>query len=45
MMNGPFFLQDLEVFNLDDKQWSTPMVYTKSTLKLRKNHVAELVGK
>jgi len=32
-------------FNLEEKQWSHPICYTKSTLKLRKYHVAELVGK
>jgi len=35
---------DLEIFNFDDKQWSIPIVYTKSTLKLRSYHVAELIG-
>jgi len=38
-------MQDLEIFNLDEKTWSNPIVYTKSTLQLRKNHVAELIGK
>lgn len=39
------FILDLEVYNLEDKGWAAPTIYTKSTLKLRRNHVAVLVGK
>ena len=35
---------DLEVYSIADKKWIIPSVYTKSYLKLRKNHIAELVG-
>ena len=35
---------DLEIYSLQDNKWIIPSVYTKSYLKLRKNHVAELVG-
>lgn len=37
--------QDLEIFSLEDKQWSSPSIYTKSNLKLRRNHIALLIGK
>ncbi len=43
--NNYFFMGDLEVFNLEDKSWTVPIVYTKSTLKLRSNHIAEIIGK
>jgi len=43
-MNNHFFMGDVEVFNIDEKQWSTPICYTKSTLKLRSNHISELIG-
>ena len=43
MNTGPYFLQDIEIFNVEDKVWSTSIV-SRSTLKLRRNHVAILVG-
>jgi len=45
MTNGQYFLQDVEIFNIEDKMWNFPIVFTKSTLKLRKHHVADLLGK
>ncbi len=39
------FMQDLEIFNLEERTWSFPNVYTKHTLKLRKNHVGLVIGK
>ena len=42
--NSGNYLQDLEIFNIEDKLWNFPVVYTKSTLKLRKYHIAELLG-
>ena len=44
-MQNYFYILDLEVYGLDDKMWAAPTLYTKSTLKLRRNHVALLVGK
>ena len=35
---------DLDIFNLEDKTWLSPILYTKSTLQLRRNHVADLIG-
>ena len=35
---------DLEIYSVQDNKWIVPSVYTKSYLKLRKNHVSELVG-
>jgi hypothetical protein len=35
---------DLEIFNLEEKTWFSPILYTKNTLQLRRNHVADLVG-
>ena len=43
-INNNFFMADLEEFHLEDKVWSAPIIYTKGTLKLRSNHVAELLG-
>lgn len=43
-MQNYYFLADLEVYDLNAKVWSTPIVYTKATLRLRKNHIAELIG-
>jgi len=43
--NNYIFCADLEIFNLEDKQWSNPIVYTKSTLKLRAHHAAEIIGR
>jgi len=39
-----YFIQDLEIFNLEERTWTSPNVYTKSTLKLRRNHVGLVVG-
>lgn len=39
-----YFIQDLEIFNLEDRTWTSPNVFTKSTLKLRRNHVGIVVG-
>ena len=38
------FIQDLEIFNLENKGWFTPNAYTKSTLKLRKHHIGIVIG-
>lgn len=38
------FLADLDVFNLEDHSWSSPLLYTKNFLALRKNHVGDLIG-
>jgi hypothetical protein len=37
-------LCDLEIFNLQEKSWSSPLVNTKTTLQLRRNHIAEIIG-
>lgn len=37
-------LGDLEIFNLEDKTWSFPQVFTKSIMKTRRNHIAEVIG-
>lgn len=44
-INNYFYIPDLDIYNLEDKTWDQPSLYTKSTLKLRRNHVALLVGK
>ncbi len=44
-MQNYSYILDLEIYNLEDKTWAAPTLYTKSTLKLRRNHVAVLVGK
>ena len=38
------FMQDLEIFNLEDRTWTTPNVHSKNNLKLRRNHVGLVVG-
>lgn len=38
------YLADLEIFNQEDHLWSSPILNTSTSLKLRKNHVAELIG-
>ena len=43
-INNYVFSGDLEVFNLEDKSWTNPIIFTKSTLKLRSFHAAELIG-
>lgn len=43
-LNNYFYIPDLEIYNLEDKTWTNPIVYTKSTLKLRRNHISLLVG-
>jgi hypothetical protein len=37
-------LGDVEVYSLEDKSWSSPMLMTKNTLQLRKYHIAEVIG-
>ncbi len=44
-MDKFFYMADLEIFNLETKQWSVPITYTRNTLCLRSNHIAELIGK
>jgi len=44
-MQNYFYIPDLEIYNLEDKTWGTPNLFTKSTLRLRRNHIALLVGK
>jgi hypothetical protein len=39
-----FYIPDLEIFGLEDRQWSTPSLFTKGTLKLRRNHIAIVIG-
>jgi len=39
------FIQDLEIFNMEDRTWATPNIYTKNNLKLRRNHISLTVGK
>ena len=38
------YLSDLEVYNLDDKTWSTPLIVSKNILQLRRNHIAKVIG-
>ena len=35
---------DIEVYNMDNKTWYTPSISTYTKLKLRRNHIACLVG-
>lgn len=39
-----FYVPDLEIFNLEDTTWTLPYCATKSTLKVRKNHIAHNIG-
>lgn len=39
-----YYNPDLEIYNLEDNSWYLPNCFTKSTLKLRKNHIAQVVG-
>lgn len=39
-----YFLADLDVYNLENDSWTSPILYTKNTLELRKNHIAEQIG-
>lgn len=39
-----YFIQDLEIFNIEERTWSSPNVYTKNNLKLRRNHIGIVVG-
>jgi hypothetical protein len=34
----------LEVFNLEDKIWTTPQIVSKNMVQLRRNHVAKVIG-
>ena len=38
------YYADLEIYDLDNDKWTTPIIYTKNTLKLRKSHAALIVG-
>jgi len=44
-MQNYFYIPDLEIYNLEEKVWTTPNIHSKNSLKLRRNHVALLVGK
>lgn len=39
-----FFHGDLEIFDIEFHRWHSPSVYTKSLMKMRRNHIAVLVG-
>jgi hypothetical protein len=43
--NNYTYNADLEYFNMDEKTWITPIINTANMLKLRKNHVAEIIGR
>lgn len=43
-VNNYPYIPDLEVFSLDDRTWANPVLYTKSILKVRRNHVAKIIG-
>jgi hypothetical protein len=43
-MQNFYVMPDLEIFNLEDRTWSCPVLYTKSTLKMRRNHIAKAIG-
>jgi hypothetical protein len=43
--NNYTYIADLEYFNMEDKTWITPIINTANILKLRKNHVAEIIGR
>jgi hypothetical protein len=43
-LNNYTYLGDLEVFNLEDNTWSTPIVTGRNIIKLRRNHSAEIIG-
>jgi len=38
------YLADIDIFDLNEKNWTQPNFNSKSFLPLRKNHIAELVG-
>lgn len=38
------YLADVEIYNTEDHTWTAPLLNTHSTLPLRKNHVADLIG-
>lgn len=44
-IQGVYMFQDLEIFDIDYKIWIFPTVTSSNFLKLRRNHVAILVGK
>lgn len=43
-MQSFYAMPDLEIFNLEDRTWSCPVLYTKSTLKMRRNLVSCAIG-
>jgi hypothetical protein len=43
--NNYSYIPDLEYFNTDDHLWISPNMNTHLQLKLRKNHVADLIGR
>jgi len=42
--NNYIYSADLEIFSMEEKIWSIPIVQTKNTLKLRSFHTAEIIG-
>ena len=43
-LNNYTFFPDLEIFNLEDRNWISPPLQTKMVLKLRRNHIAKSIG-
>jgi len=42
--NNYHYIADLDIFDLVESQWFTPNFSSKSSLELRRNHVADLIG-
>lgn len=43
-VHSMYVLQDLEIFDLENNTWNFPSCPSKNFLKLRRNHVAVIVG-
>ena len=39
-----YFLADLDIYNIETDSWTSPILYTKNTLDLRINHIADQIG-
>lgn len=44
MYNNFAVLSDLEIFNLEERTFRTPVIISKVICKPRRNHIAELIG-
>ena len=44
LYNNFSVLSDLEIYNLEEKSFRSPLILSKVTCKPRRNHIAELIG-